>query len=424
MKNVFTFLLFSFWLVNAPLFAQKKSAKTYVADVGVTDSVQTKRRNDEIKFQAKNQVNNLLELLRIVASGDLTESERSSVIQNSYLPNPNKIFNSDGVVIEDDVNPKHTSYESTADLLVDRYLRDIDLFYSKADTPTIAFTQLITSPVLQGKDYLYIKVFFTSTFLGKHSQFDSIQYKPVQRVAELRAEAVEGKWRAFITRLAFLQPGETLSQLDTPVISKETGPKRPIDTKLVNFRRIGTLADSVTARWDAQWLNVINSSTKVIPVGFYQFRSSGISNDHSVSITLTKDDKQLTFRQINGTTLDFKQTGLKDDPKHWRRYRLLGWSQIAAGVLALGASYATYSAIRSDYNTYTSRLNSLNAEYAIWRTLTQQPGDNPTVPMSFTSYASPGIYAVYGGGAAGSGLLINGIRYLLKAGKEKTQRKK
>jgi hypothetical protein len=421
MKNTFTFLFLGLWLVTAPLFAQKRSAKLYVADIGVTDSAQTKRRNDEIKFQAKTQVNNLLELLLLLTSGDLTESQRTSVIQNSYLPNSNQIFYSDGVIVEDDIDPKHTAYNNTADFLVDRYLRNLGLFYSKSDTattPTIAFTQQITSPVMQGKEYMFIKVFFTSTFLGKHNQFDSVAYKPVQRVAELRVEAVEGKWRTFITRLAFLQPDETLSQLESPVISKESGPKRPIDAQSFTFRRAGTPADSLTIKWDTQWLNVIHSSTKKIPVGFYQFRNTGITNDHSVSISLTNKDEHLTFQQANKAKLEFDKAGVIHTPvKGPKNYRIWGWIQIATGALAMGASYATYSTIRSDYNAYTSRLNTLNSEYAIWQTLTQQPGDSPAAPMPFNQYANPGIYASYGGTVLGGALIMNGIRLLRKAHK-------
>lgn len=422
MKNIFTFLILGFLLATAPLFAQKRASKIYVADVGVTDPDQTKRRNDEIKFQAKTQINNLLQLLNLLSSSDLTESQRTSVIQNSYLPNSNQIFFNDGVVVEDDIDPKHTAYNNTADLLVDRYLRNLGLFYSKPDTataPTIAFTQQITSPVTQGKEYMYIKVFFTSTFLGKHNQFDSIAYKPVQRVAELRVEAVEGKWRTFITRLAFLQPDETLSQLDSPVISKESGPKRPIDAKLFTFRRVGTPADSLTIKWDTQWMNVISSSTKKIPVGFYQFRSTGTTNDHSVSIALTKQDEHLTFEQANKARLEFDKAGMPPPPPP-PKYKMWGWIQIATGVLSLGASYATYNTIRSDYNAYTSRLTTLNSEYAIWQTLTQQPGNSPAAAMPFNEYSSPGIYSSYAGTVLGGALIMNGIRYLIKAGKLKS----
>ena len=423
MKYTFIFCFLVVLLAEAPLLAQKNDRKVYTAKVGSDKpSPTTKRDKDEVTFQAKNKINSFLDLLGTLTTSGLTELERNSIIQNSYLPNQDQIFFNDEIIIEDDIDPRHISAETTTDLKVERYLRDMDLFYSKTDTArTISFTRIITSPVLEGKDYPYIKAFFTSTFRGKHSQFD-VPYRSTQRVAELRAEKIDGKWRTYITRLGFLRPGEGLTELSKPIIS-ESGPKQPITGRETVFQRTGNSPDSIRAKWGKRWLNVVRSSTDLLPNGFYQRSSSGSSTGQNrVSILLTNKDQRLTFTRIDGSTMVFNDPKGSDRLK--RRYQRLGWLQIIAGTAALGASYVGYSSLQRSYESYTDQLTTVNAEYAIWQTLTQQPGGNPVTSMPFNSYARPGIYAVYGGAVTGGGLLINGIRYLLKAGKINTSPRK
>ncbi|OJW74263.1 hypothetical protein [Spirosoma sp. 48-14] len=421
MKYFFTLMLLGMWLLASSAYAQKKSQKVYVASVGNTKAptgAQLKRRNDEIIFQAKNKVNNLLDLLNTLTSSSLTESERNSVTQNSYLPNQNQIFYNDGVVIEDDIDPRHISSDNTADLVVDRYLRNLDLFYTKADTNTIFFSQVLTSAVIDGPEYPYIKVFFSSSFRGKHNQVESA-YQPVHRVAELKAELIDGKWRTFITRLAFLRPGEGMAQLTKPTVTQEQGPSRSINSKLIPFIKTGSATDTLIINWDSQWLKIARATNEVAPLGFYRRSTTTSDKQNDISFTFSRNEKRLTFKQTDGVLTVF--TKFEDPVKLIRRHRLSGWSQIAAGLLGLGASYAGYSTLQNSYNDYTAKLTSLNAEYNLWKTLTQQSGGGPPTTLSFNDYSTPGIYGVYGGGAVSSGLIVNGIRQLLKAGKMKRQ---
>ena len=142
-------------------------------------------------------------------------------------------------------------------------------------------------------------------------------------------------------------------------------------------------------------------------------------------ITLTDNDRQLAFTRIDNTSILFqrvsgklptKKTGTTTGPKP-----IVAWLQILVGAAAITASAIGYSSIRSSYDAYTTRLSGMNAEYAVWQTLSQQPGVSPAAPMSFSTYAQPGIYGVYGGTVVGSGLIVNGIRQLLKINKSKKQ---
>jgi hypothetical protein len=417
MKKTFTFLLLGLVLIGTPVLAQKGVKKIYVAHVNNSDTTITKRDRDEITFQAKSTIKNLEELLVLVTSTIPTENQLDKSIKESYLittpPNSSQIFYNDGIVIEDDIDPRHTSSQTTADLPVDRYLKNLALFYSKSDEETIKFSRIITSTLIEGKAFPYVKVFFTSTFTGKYTDPNNqtdVAYQPLQRVAELRVEKVDGKWRTLIVRLGFPKPGEGLTISETkPVISPGRVPAKPVAGKEFLYRSTDNTSDSISAKWDKNWLTVIRSTTDKVPLGSYQYRKIDNTSQAFVSITLTNNDKLLAFRQTNGSSLAFGQVVPSK--------RLVAWLQIVAGTAALGASYVGYSSLQRSYNDYTSKLTSLNAEYAVWQTLSQQPGDSPAKPMSFTSYAQPGIYGVYGGGLVGSGLIVNGIRQLLKSGR-------
>jgi hypothetical protein len=412
MIKTVTFLLLGLVLVGTPVMAQKGVKKIYVAHVNNSDTTITKLERDEITFQAKEKIVTFQKVLNTIVADRSLESEREFIIKNSFLPGENQIFYNDKAQVEDDIDPTHISSKTSEYLQIENYLKDLALFFSKSDSTDlqpIAFTRIITSTLIEGQQRKSIKVFFLSTFKGKHKQIDD-SYQPLQRVAELQVEKINGKWRTFIVRLGFLQPGEGLTTSETkPVISPGRTPAKPVTGKVFRYRSLDNRTDSISAKWNKNWLTVIRSTTDKVPLGSYQYRKIDNTSQAFVSITLTNNDKLLAFRQTNGSSLAFDQVV----PSR----RLVAWLQIIAGTAALGASYVGYSSLQRSYNDYTGKLTSLNAEYAVWQTLSQQPGDSPAKPMSFTSYAQPGIYGVYGGGVVGCGLIINGIRQLLRAGR-------
>lgn len=104
-----------------------------------------------------------------------------------------------------------------------------------------------------------------------------------------------------------------------------------------------------------------------------------------------------------------------------KRYRTQGWLQLVAGVAGLVGGYLTYSSLQSDYGTYKARVEKVNSEYDIWREVSRQPAGQRLDPISFNSYASPGIFAAYGAGLVGAGLAANGVLRFGKAKKVKKQ---
>ncbi|MVM40682.1 hypothetical protein GO730_28365 [Spirosoma sp. HMF3257] len=110
-----------------------------------------------------------------------------------------------------------------------------------------------------------------------------------------------------------------------------------------------------------------------------------------------------------------------EDKKLKARYRMQGWLQIAAGVAGLAGSYLAYSAIKTDYDAYSAKMEKLNTEYSNWQAVSRQPLGTAVTPLSMTSYGKPATYGVYAGGAISLGAVINGIRFLGKAGKIKSK---
>lgn len=181
------------------LFLAATSLMTYAQDTP------TLRDSQEIQLLARRKVEKgLNDLLNTITFDDLGDFERNAIRADSYGDSPNKIFYDAQVIIEDDLNPEHDSRATTADLPVAKYLSNFDLFYPQSPDRTVVFTDIRVSN-LKKSDYYYIKVYFTSQFTLQHKQV-ARPYRPLLRVAEVRAERKGTKWTAYITRVAFVTP--------------------------------------------------------------------------------------------------------------------------------------------------------------------------------------------------------------------------
>lgn len=161
----------------------------------------TRRDMDEIRVLAREKVKGLNDLLNAIANEDLSNYERRYLMMNSYMPSNDQIFINDGVIVEDDVDPKHMASAPGLDTPIEKYLSNFDLFYVKSETNTIEFTNLVVSDVKVDK-YPFVKVFYTQHFKGKSNK-DNTPYQPIARVAELRADKSGNDWFVFLTRIAF-----------------------------------------------------------------------------------------------------------------------------------------------------------------------------------------------------------------------------
>jgi len=176
------------------------------------------RDAQEIKLLAQRKVERgLVDLLNTISFEDLGEFERKALMTDSYGDSPNKLFYNVEVIVEDDINPEHTGAGRPMDVVVDKYLSNLELFYKKSAENTITFTDFRLSNVKK-TSYFYVKVFYKSFFKGQHNQI-AIPYKAVERVAEIRAEKKGKKWVAYIARLGFVTPADSTNATlnDVPI---------------------------------------------------------------------------------------------------------------------------------------------------------------------------------------------------------------
>ncbi|TKT88930.1 hypothetical protein [Dyadobacter frigoris] len=184
-----------------------------------TSMAQTLSRKDadEIRVLAREKIKAFNDLLNAVSNDDLSNYERRYMMMNSYMPSNDQIFFNDGVVVEDDVDPKHTSSSPELDTPIEKYLSNFDLFYTKSDANTIEFSNIVVSDVKMNK-YAFVKVFFSQQFKAKNSN-DKTPYQSVSRVAELRADKVAGSWIVYLTGISFNSAANAIAAPATPVPS-------------------------------------------------------------------------------------------------------------------------------------------------------------------------------------------------------------
>ncbi|MCX6214602.1 tetratricopeptide repeat protein [Spirosoma sp.] len=185
----------------------------------------TIRDNDEVKLLARRKVERgLNDLLNVLSLTDLGEAERNALINESFSPGVNQLFADKDVIVEDDISPSRAAVGTVLDVSVEKYLANFDLLYAKASQSSIQFSGITVSDLKKGNS-LYVKVFYTSFFSGKHTKIDK-PYVPVRRVAEVRADRAGTKWAVLITRLAFMTQADSTNRLLNNVPLKEAAPRQ------------------------------------------------------------------------------------------------------------------------------------------------------------------------------------------------------
>ncbi len=185
------------------------------------------RDSDEIKLLAKRKVERgLNDLLNVLTFEDLEESQRKAIVARSYADTiRNRLFYNTDVIIEDDLEPDRP-IDKPVDLKVDKYMANLDLFYTKSVDRSIEFSNVNVSAVKE-RVYPYVKVFYTQLFTGKNNRV-STPFRAVPRVAEVRAERVGKKWTVTIMQIGFPEPGETV---DSPINNVTlVEPEAPVDS--------------------------------------------------------------------------------------------------------------------------------------------------------------------------------------------------
>jgi tetratricopeptide (TPR) repeat protein len=183
----------------------------------------TKKDEANIKSSAERVVKRFMDLLNFISTGlDLEVPELQKVIQDSYSLTSNKIFYDSLVLIEDDINHVELNAKVKEKNVV-RYLYDFDLLYRKSNDVTVQFSNFKISNVKR-KDYIYIKVFYDCLF-NNNTVLSNASFTFKRRVAELKVEHINNKWKAWIINVHFPDSADTsLPDGNDVVIVDDTHP--------------------------------------------------------------------------------------------------------------------------------------------------------------------------------------------------------
>lgn len=180
----------------------------------------TVRDRAEITYKSQLVLQELEALLNAVSNENITQSETGELIRNSYSGTANRIFRSERVVIEDDINPDHHNHTNRQDKKVGKYLEDLDLLYLKTQEPSIRFSNFQVSNLKQ-TDSLYVKVLFDSEFLSDYKG-KVHAYQKTQRLAFVRAEKEDKQWVTHIVSIVFYDPAYPITDPEADVVIDET----------------------------------------------------------------------------------------------------------------------------------------------------------------------------------------------------------
>ncbi len=180
-----------------------------------------------IKAKARKVVERFMNLLNTIATGlDLEVPETELIIRKSYLPDDSRIFYDSAVVVVDDLR-KVEKLSLAKEKAAYSYLRDFEIFYNKSETASVNFSNFELSNVKKA-NYLYIKVSYDCLF-GNKSKISDEPFAPQKRVAELRLEKINNKWKAWIIDVHFLDSTDIADAGKNDIVIADT-PETVADT--------------------------------------------------------------------------------------------------------------------------------------------------------------------------------------------------
>ncbi|MCE6988892.1 hypothetical protein [Dyadobacter sp. CY323] len=217
---------------------------------------------DEIRVLAREKVKGLNDLLNAIANEDLSNYERRYLMMNSYMPSNDQIFVNDGVIVEDDTDPKNKVSAPGLDTPIEKYLSNFDLFYTKTEINTIEFTNIVVGDVKVDK-YPFVKVFYTQHFKGKSNR-DNTPFTSISRVAELRADKSGNDWVVFLTRIAFNSAENAKAVPVTPKPSEKYDSlqrkKEPIAAQPTDKKPVATPEETRQTERVSQQISQVNQA--------------------------------------------------------------------------------------------------------------------------------------------------------------------
>ena len=172
----------------------------------------TNRDKADIASRAGLLIRELEQLYNFVTNSDMFDSEIKTIIEGSFTQGAsNQLFYDRDIIVESDLDPAFKLGGTPADLEAWRYLRELDLNYTKSEDFTVSFNNVKVSRVYEGGNYPFVQVYFERTFGNRHKQY-SQPYATLPRVAVVRAERVDKQWEVYISSLLFYDPEQPIEE--------------------------------------------------------------------------------------------------------------------------------------------------------------------------------------------------------------------
>lgn len=164
----------------------------------------TPKERDKLRTESIALVKEFEQLLNVLANKSTTTSDAQDLVAMATQSDQTRIFADPRVVLEDDLYSIDADSSSPKDVSVQKYLNDWDLFYTKGFDQTVSFSDLRVSD-FYSKDYVYLKVYYVSQFRNRHRDLDR-NYRTTRRVASIRFDIQNGKYRGHINGISFFRP--------------------------------------------------------------------------------------------------------------------------------------------------------------------------------------------------------------------------
>jgi outer membrane biosynthesis protein TonB len=368
-----------------------------------TSSELTDEDKREIKAEAKKVIEtHLSDLLNTIASDGMGEQGRKLIMANSFIPSENQIFDINSI-IEDDVNPEFTiSKKGFSDVKVQRYLENLNLFYTKSGENSIKITEVNATDVKKGPEYPFLLVHFKSHFTNVHRNKPTVKYVAILRTAELKAEKVDKQWRVLITGIRYYKEpvaentvAKVPAKQTKPASPAATKPSEQVAQKPKEVKKVQEpVKDVVNQQAVTKTETPVTQSTK-------QESLPAVSKQEEV-VKPAEKSRELVPQKTSPAIAELELQAAK----YKKKTTLF---RVGAGAAIVGAA-ATFVIVNGAYGDYKSQLEKSNSELETWWTGDNNGGNFGDIenykaqPKSLISFGSPGIYFV-GAGAIASGVL-------------------
>ncbi len=162
-------------------------------------------------------------LLNTISYTGVDNADVKELISQSFEDNDKQLFLNNQIAVADDItDPDYSGYSNAPDVTVTQYLNAFNTFYEKSDSNSVYFSEIRTSPVKKGRNNMYLNIYFTSFFKNRCLSKPADLYRPARRVAEIFVKRAAGnKWLLYISRIGFLNPADSLSDLSDNIILTE-----------------------------------------------------------------------------------------------------------------------------------------------------------------------------------------------------------